>query len=88
MYNTDIFQAFKSRAEQRGDKSALIFGTHEISYRRLLDAVERLAHSMKNLGVSQGDPFAIMLPNVPQLIISYFALLKLGATVVLVKTDY
>ena len=87
MYNTDLFQASKTRTKQLHDKTAIIYGTHQITYHRLLDAIERLAHSLHRLGVYNSDHFAIMLPNLPQLMISYYALLKLGATVVLINPE-
>lgn len=88
MYNTDIFHAFKTRVDQFRDRNAIVFGSHQITYARLLDGVERLANGLRKLGVSQGDNFALMLPNLPQFIISYYALLRIGATVVPINTNY
>lgn len=79
MYEVDFFQAFKVNIKNFEDKTAIFFGDQEISYKRFLDAVGRLAFGLAELGVSKGDRVAILLPNWPQFIISYFALLKMGA---------
>ncbi len=88
MLNLDIFQAFQNSAQKFSEKTALIFGAHRIRYNRLLDAINRLANGIVDLGVSTGESVAIMLPNVPQFIISIFALLKLGVKVVPINTKY
>ncbi len=84
MFGTDVFGLFTTQAQKFGEKCAVRFGSHTISYSRLLDAVERLASALLKLEVVKGDRFAIMLPNVPQFVIGYLALLRLGVTAVLV----
>ena len=61
---------------------ALIFLGRKISYRRLAALVDRLADSLRGLGVHKGDRVAIVLPNCPQQVISFFAILRRGAIVV------
>lgn len=88
MSDLNLFQAFKDSAKKFEEKTALIYGSHHIPYRRLLDAVERLANSLSKLGFIQGDRAALMLPNIPQFVICYFALLKLGVWVIPVNTMF
>jgi long-chain acyl-CoA synthetase len=61
---------------------ALIFLGRKISYRRLAALVDRLADALRGLGVHKGDRVAIVLPNCPQQVISFFAILRRGAIVV------
>jgi long-chain acyl-CoA synthetase len=68
------------------DLTALIFAKHTISYSQLKDATDRLAAGFSEIGISANDRIAIMLPSIPHFIISYFALLKIGATIVPVST--
>ncbi|MFQ5825344.1 MAG: long-chain fatty acid--CoA ligase [bacterium] len=82
MSDLNLFQVFKNSAKKYEDKTALIYRSNHISYNRLLEAIERLANSLSKLGISPGDRMAVMLPNIPQFIISYIALLKLGAWVI------
>jgi long-chain acyl-CoA synthetase len=53
-----------------------------MTYRQLRDAVDRLAGGLAANGARQGDRIALVLPNCPQYVISFFAILRLGATVV------
>src|SRR5512146_2319100 len=42
----------------------------------------RLAHALRRLGVEPGDRVMVMLPNCPEVIQSYGAILKVGAVIV------
>ncbi|MBN1781586.1 AMP-binding protein [bacterium] len=64
------------------NRPAVLFHDHEITYKQLKEACDRLAGGLQKLGIGKGDRIALMLPNVPHFIISYFALLKLGVTIV------
>lgn len=61
---------------------ALLFYGTCISYGELDDLTTRFARGLRQLGVSQGDRVAIMLPNIPQTVIAYYGILKAGAVVV------
>ncbi|MDT0157090.1 long-chain-fatty-acid--CoA ligase [Microbacterium sp. ARD32] len=64
------------------DAAALQFFGAETTYRQMQDAIERAANGLRELGVRAGDPVAIVLPNCPQHIIAFYAVLRLGAVVV------
>lgn len=68
--------------QQGGDTPATIFFGRSLTYRQLADHVDRLATALTALGVAKGDRVAVMLPNCPQAIIAYYAVLKLGGVVV------
>lgn len=82
MFQKSLYYELKRNASKFENKTALLFGSHPITYKRLLDAIGRLANALSNLGVSPGDRVAILLPNIPQFVISFFALNKLGVTAV------
>ena len=52
------------------------------TYAELVTRVDRLAGGLASLGVDRGDRVALVLPNCPQHVESFFATLRLGATVV------
>ena len=64
-------------------KIGLVDDSTKFTYRELREKVDRLAVSLVGLGVGQGDFALIQLPNWHEFIISYFALQKVGARVVL-----
>ncbi|MBL7075210.1 long-chain fatty acid--CoA ligase [candidate division KSB1 bacterium] len=69
-------------ARKKPDKVAILFGQREITYHFLNYSVDRLAQGLKGVGIGQGDRVILMLPNIPQFPISYYALLKIGAQVI------
>ena len=64
------------------DAPALQFFGRTTSYRSLHEQIERAAAGLRDLGVKAGDPVAIVLPNCPQHIVAFYAILRLGAVVV------
>jgi long-chain acyl-CoA synthetase len=69
-------------------KSALFFEGKEISFEQLDENVNRLANGLRKLGIQKGDRVAMMLPNIPEFVYSFFALQKLGAIAVPFNTMY
>lgn len=64
-------------------RTAIAFLGSQVSYRRLHRLVDRFAAGLAAAGVRQGDRVAVVLPNCPQTVITFFAVLRLGAVVVL-----
>jgi long-chain acyl-CoA synthetase len=61
------------------DAPALQFFGAETTYRRLQEQIDRAAAGLRALGVGHGDTVAIVLPNCPQHIVAFYAILRLGA---------
>ncbi|MGY2746488.1 long-chain-fatty-acid--CoA ligase [Arthrobacter sp. UYCu723] len=71
-----------SSVRRFGSKTALEFFGARTSYRELGALISRAAAGLKKLGVKAGDRVALVLPNCPQHIIAFHAVLRLGAIVV------
>jgi long-chain acyl-CoA synthetase len=52
---------------------------NKLSYRQLNSAVNRFATALQELGVKKGDRVAIIMPNCPQFVISFYGALRAGA---------
>ena len=63
-------------------RSALAFLGRTISYAALADSVDRFAGALYGLDVRKGDRVALILPNCPQAVIAFFAVLRVGGVVV------
>ena len=63
-------------------KTALIFEDKSFTYQDLDRMANRLANGLQGLGIHRGDRVALFLPNIPEFVISYLGILKLGAVVV------
>ena len=72
-------------ARRFGGVTALSFYGARISYRVLDRLANRFAHGLAARGVKQGDRVAIVLPNIPQAVIAYYGVVKLGAVAVFVN---
>ncbi len=75
-------------AGQHPNATALLFANLRLSYGELLVEVELCAAAMTALGARPGTRVALQLPNVPQLVIAYYAALSLGCEVVLTNPLY
>jgi len=81
-------QLLERAAAQYGNAPAILFHNCRLTYRELADAVDSLANALRSLGVRPGTRVAIQLPNIPQVVIAYYATLRLGAHAVLTNPLY
>ncbi len=74
------------RANAFGDKPALIDGPtgRAITYRELPVLINRLSAGLSAHGVGKGDVFAIYAPNLPEYILAFHAVARLGASTTMV----
>jgi len=70
-------------AKRYPDKDALLFKEDKMSFKELKDKVDRLATCLSGFGIKKGDSVAILLPNLSPCVISYYAILRIGAIVVM-----
>jgi long-chain acyl-CoA synthetase len=77
-----LYQILELTCVRYDDAVATVFFDQKMTYGQLRDHVRRLSAALRSMGVKKGDRVAIMLPNSPQFIVSYYAVLEAGATVV------
>jgi long-chain acyl-CoA synthetase len=65
-----------------GDRPALEYRGHVLSYAALREAADRVAAGLMAMGIGRGDCVALYLPNTPWHPICFFAALRTGARVV------
>ncbi|MGZ3537187.1 MAG: long-chain-fatty-acid--CoA ligase [Thermodesulfobacteriota bacterium] len=70
------------------EKEAIVFHGRKITYRELGEAVAKAASGLAQKGLKKGQRMAIMLPNCPQYVVVYYAILKIGGIVVNVNPMY
>ena len=66
-------------AKEHPEKAAIAYFEGEITYRELDSLSNQFAGTLSALSVKKGDRVAVFLPNIPQFIITYFGILKVGA---------
>lgn len=83
-----LYQLLNDAVSRFPKNKALSFYGKETTYKELDVQTTRFANALKSLGVKKGDRVAVMLPNVPQCVIAYYGVLKLGAVVVMTNPLY
>ena len=61
------------------DRVAMIYMGKKITYRQLEKLVNRFTRALIDIGVREGDKVAMLLPNIPQIIIADHAAYRAGA---------
>jgi len=83
-----LFQILTEAAQKYPQSTCTIFKGARITYREMDALTDRLAAGLAAEGVKKGDRVGIFMPNTPQFVIAYFAILKLGAVVVAINPLY
>jgi hypothetical protein len=78
VFGGSLYDLFRQAAEEHRGRNALSFYGTTFEFRRLHALVEKMAASLAASGVSKGDRVALMLPNCPQYVISFFATVREG----------
>ena len=91
MLNLTAHGLIERQAKSRPKTTALIFKGKPISYGELQDQIERWASVLRDRGVKKGDAYGLVMRNCPEFVITFFALVRLGARAVpvnfLLKAD-
>jgi long-chain acyl-CoA synthetase len=78
----NLASILRTTAQRSPAKPAIVIGETTLDYGTLHAYVQRLAGGLRELGIERGQHVALMLPNVPQFTIAYFACHYLGCPVV------
>jgi len=83
-----IYGCFEETAKRFPERAAIVYLDERIRYSDLKDMVLRVAASLLRLGIREGDRVVLYLFNMPQTLIAWLALERLGAIVVPVAPVY
>jgi len=78
----------EENARKHPDSVCTIFKGARITYKEMNETTDRLAAGLAELGVKKGDRVGIFIPNTPQFVMAYYAILKLGGIVVATNPLY
>lgn len=77
-----LIDLLETSASRFGSTVALDFYGSTTTYSALGEQVAKAAEALRGLGVQRGDRVALVLPNCPQHVVAFYAVLRLGALVV------
>lgn len=83
-----LFHFLEENAKKYPQAPCTIFKGAKISYEEMNNITDRLAAGLADLGVKKGDRVGIFIPNTPQFVMAYYAVLKLGAIIVATNPMY
>jgi len=83
-----VFHFLEESARKYPEHVCTIFKGATLTYRQVDELSDRLAAGLASLGVKKGQPVGIMLPNIPQFVVAYYAILKAGGVVVAMNPTY
>ena len=86
--NEDILDLFEQNAFEAPNNTAIVFENQEITYRELNEKANSLANFLIKQGITKNDFVAILLNRSPNIIISVYAVIKAGASYVIIDKDY
>lgn len=84
----NIVELLESTASRLPNRPVLHFRGSLMTYQELADTVYSFAAGLKEYGVGHGTKVALMMTNRPEYIISYFAILANGGTVVPINPTF
>ena len=70
-------QVYKTRLKY-GDYTSYEYFGKKVSYKKFIRQIDKCSYSLKKLNLKKGDIVTICLPNIPEALILFYALNKLG----------
>jgi long-chain acyl-CoA synthetase len=86
--DVSLFALLEESARKYPEAPCTIFKGAKISFREMNELTDRLAAGLADLGIKKGDRVGLFIPNTPQFVIAYFAVLKAGGVVVAINPLY
>lgn len=77
-----IYQLMENARSKYGDRPAFDFLGKKYKWGEMADMADRLARGLQTLGIGKNSKVGIFLPNCPMFIVAFYAITKIGATVV------
>ena len=74
-----MYDVFRDAALRNPDAPAINYMTSRMTFQTLHREVLRCAAALKELGAGRGDRITVCLPNIPQAVIIFYAILYIGA---------
>jgi long-chain acyl-CoA synthetase len=85
-----VFSILDRAAQAYPNQPAILYQGRELKYHQLKRRVDSLANALAHLGLQKGDRVCLYLPNCPEFVLAYWAVLKAGGVVVptsILRTD-
>ncbi len=83
-----LYETFKEAAKKYSDKVALSYFKTDTRFRDLLERIDLTALAFRKHGVKKGDIICLALPSMPESLMCFLALNKIGAIPCMIDVRY
>ena len=83
-----LYNILKDIAAKQPDRTAITYFGINMTYNALLDRIDETADAFRKHGVGQGDIVSVSLPTMPESIMCFYALHKIGAIPCMIDVRY
>jgi long-chain acyl-CoA synthetase len=83
-----LYSILMESAKAHPGKTCVHYEGRNLTYSEIDDSSSRFASALTSFGVKKGDRVAVFMPNIPQLVISFYGALKAGGVVVMCNPTY
>lgn len=80
--NRALYELLSESARKHADQTCIYYNGKKMTYREVDEESSKFASALVSMGLNKGDRVALVLPNTPQFVISYYGTLKAGGIVV------
>ena len=77
--NISLYKQMKNTATKYPNNIAYRYLGKNVTYEKFIKQIDKAAISFKNLNIKKGDVVTFCMPNIPEVLIGFYALNKLGA---------
>lgn len=77
--NISLYKQIKNTASKYQNNFAYRYLGKNVTYKKFIEQIDKAALSFKEMNVKKGDVVTFCMPNIPEVIIGFYALNKIGA---------
>ena len=78
-FDGGLYDAIYEASCEWGHNTALEYGNLQVTYKELIKKINKVARSLKALGIEKGDRVTICMPNTPEAVYMFYAVNEVGA---------
>ena len=83
-----LYEILKETVAKLPERIALTYFGINMTYKALLDHIDATARAFRNFGIGQGDIVSVSLPTMPESVMCFYALHKIGAIPCMIDVRY
>ena len=83
-----LYEILKETTTKQPERTVLTYFGINLTYNTLLDRIDETANAFRKQGIGQGDIVSVSLPTMPESVMCFYALHKIGAIPCMIDVRY